>query len=153
MRLTKRNLDKLIAKYSQELGVEIVDMATCPVPKPFKFHHGEDFQFLHFIHQTQKGTIVNYDWNDLRINSGSFDWETRIITLGKCQSLSNKFSVLLHEASHVMLGHDSHVDDLQQLAEELAAWMLTFELAEQLGIKFTKRTLDNYFEALAGYIV
>lgn len=82
----------------------------------------------------------------------TFHWSTRDSTVYYADLNTIHAPLLLHEASHGILGHDGYQYDLDLIKLERAAWNKALELGQTYGVRIGEATIEDALDTYRDWL-
>jgi hypothetical protein len=81
------------------------------------------------------------------VSSAEFSWSPSNKSVYYTSKSPSSASLLLHELSHALLGHDSYDKDISLIAMERDAWEKASDLAVDYGVTINEDTVQDHLDS------
>lgn len=96
---------------------------------------------------------LSSDFPKLKFVQGDdFHWSASTSTVHFYDSSTQNTPLLLHEASHGILGHESYHRDIELLKLEREAWNKANELSILYGVKISEDTVEDALDSYRNWL-
>ncbi len=95
------------------------------------------------------------DYPGLKLEAGDdFRWSplTKTVHYDTRRTTTSGYPLLLHEAAHGILGHESYKYDIDLLKLEREAWNKARELGERYGLPITENNIEDSLDSYRDWL-